>query len=121
MIERIEGLGDGVIGFVAKGEVSGDDYEAVLVPAIEAALEDHEKVSLLYVLGDDFAGYELAAMWDDAKVGMKHLFAWERIALVTDHEAYKRMVQGFGFLIPAHVRVFPATDLEAAKAWVSGE
>jgi hypothetical protein len=120
VIETIEGLAEGVVGFVAKGEVSGADYEQVLVPAIEAALKDNDKVSLLYVLGDEFTGYELAAMWDDAKVGMRHLFSWERIGLVTDHDAYRHMVKGFGFLIPAHVQVFPTAELDRARAWVSG-
>jgi hypothetical protein len=118
MIERIEGLGDDVVGFVAKGEDAGADYEEVLVPAIEAGLEKHDKLSLLYVLGDEFSGYELAAMWDDTKVGMEHLFSWERIGVVTDHDAYKRIVQGFGFLIPAKVRVFPVSERVEAEAWV---
>ena len=98
MIEMIDVPGDDTIGFAAKGEVSGSDYETVLVPAIEQALQEHDKINLLYVLGDDFTGYELAAMWDDTKVGMSHLFSWRRIAMVTDHDGYRRMVQGFGFL-----------------------
>ncbi|MCB0874851.1 MAG: STAS/SEC14 domain-containing protein [Solirubrobacterales bacterium] len=120
MVELIDGMANGAVGFEAKGEVTAADYEKVIVPAVEAALAEHDKVNLLYVLGSRFEGYELAAMWDDTKVGMGHLFAWERIGLVTDHDAYRRMVQGFGFLIPAHVRVFPTTALEEAKAWVEG-
>jgi SpoIIAA-like len=120
MIEMIDVPGDGTLGFVAKGEVTGSDYETVLVPAIERALAERDKISLLYVLGDDFSGYELAAMWDDTKVGMGHLFSWERIALVTDHDGYRRMAQGFGFLIPAEVRVFPTSEVDEAKSWVGG-
>lgn len=118
MVERIEGLGGGAVGFEARGEVTADDYENLIVPAVEEALAGRDKVNLLYVLGDDFTGYELAAMWDDTKVGMGHLFSWGRIGLVTDHDSYRRMVQGFGFLIPAHVRVFPMAAIEDAKAWV---
>ncbi len=120
MIERTEGLGDGVLGFLAKGEVTRADYEDVLDPAIESALQKQDKLSLLYVLGDEFTGYEPAAMWEDTKVGMKHISAWERIAVVTDHDAYAHMVRGFGFLIPAEVRVFPTAELDDAKAWVRG-
>jgi hypothetical protein len=119
MIEMIDVPGEGTLGFAAKGEVTASDYETVLVPAIEKALAEHDKISLLYVLGDDFSGYDMAAMWDDTKVGMSHLFSWKRIAMVTDHEGYRRMVQGFGFLIPAEVKVFPAAELEAAKEWVA--
>ena len=118
MIELIDGLPDGVVGLSATGEVSGEDYERVLIPAVEQALADREKIRALYLLGPQFEGYSATAMWDDTKVGMAHLFAWERIALVTDHDGYRRLVRGFGFLIPAEVRVFAVAELEAAKAWV---
>ena len=120
MIEPIEGLPDDVLGFEAKGEVTGEDYEQILVPAIEARVGQGGKLSLLYVLGTDFVGFSAAAMWDDTKVGMKHLSSWERIAVVTDHDAYRHMVRGFGFAIPADVRVFGTAELDDAKAWVSG-
>jgi SpoIIAA-like len=119
MIEMLEGFPEDVVTFRAEGEVSGDDYEQVLVPAVEQRLADHEKIRLLYVLGEEFTGYSAGAMWDDAKVGMEHLFSWERIALVTDHDMYSRMVKGFGFLVPAHVKVFGTAEFEAAKDWVS--
>lgn len=47
MIERIEGLPEDVLGFEAKGDVSGDDYERVLVPAIEERLERGGQLSPL--------------------------------------------------------------------------
>ena len=37
MIEPLEGLPSGVIGFEAIGEVEASDYTGVLAPAVEAA------------------------------------------------------------------------------------
>jgi hypothetical protein len=119
MVELIPGLPDNVLGMEAKGEVTGDDYEQVVMPAIERQLEANGKARVLYVLGPEFSGYSAAAMWDDAKVGMTHPFSWERIAVVTDHDSYRRLVKGFGFLIPGDVRVFGVAELEDAKAWIS--
>lgn len=119
MIELIEDLPDDVVGLEAKGEVTGDDYEQVLIPAVERQLERHRKIRLLYLLGSEFSGLSAAAMWDDAKVGMEHPFLWERIAVVTDHDAYRRLFKGVGFLIPAKVRVFGVAELDEAKAWIS--
>jgi SpoIIAA-like len=119
MVELIPGLPDNVLGMEAKGEVTGDDYEQVVMPAIERQLEANGKARVLYVLGPEFSGYSAAAMWDDAKVGMTHPFSWERIAVVTDHDSYRRLVKGFGFLIPGEVRVFGVAELEDAKAWIS--
>ncbi len=119
MIELIEDLPDDVLGFEAKGHVTGEDYETALIPAIERALEGRQKLNLLYVLGDEFEAYTGTAMWDDTKVGMRHPFAWRRIALVTDHDGYRHMLKAAGFLTPAEVRTFAGDELEEAKRWVS--
>jgi SpoIIAA-like len=119
MIELIEGLPEGVVGLEAVGEVTASDYESVAMSAIEQARGQHDKVRLLYLLGERFTGYTAGAMWDDTKLGLSHPFSWERIAVVTDHEHYRTMVKGFGWLIPGHVKVFPVAELADAKAWVS--
>ncbi|MGB5366203.1 MAG: STAS/SEC14 domain-containing protein, partial [Polyangiales bacterium] len=84
MIELMTDLPDRVLGLRARGEVTADDYRTVLVPAIEERLSKHRKVRLLYVIGDEFKGYSGGAAWEDAKVGMKHLTSFERVAVVTD-------------------------------------
>jgi len=100
---------------------SGNDYENVLVPALQAELADRGKIRFLYVLGSEFTGYDGAALWDDTKVGLDHWGAWERIALVTDKGTYQGMVKAFGFLMPGEVKVFPLAERDAAVAWVTAE
>ena len=119
MIKPISDLPENVLGFEASETVTGHDYETILVPTVEAKLKVFPKVRLLYFLGPDFSSYELEAMWDDAKIGLKHLTAWERIAVVTDTEWIRSATRLFGFAIPGHVRVFANNELSAAKEWVS--
>jgi hypothetical protein len=120
MIEVIEGVPEGVVGLEAVGEVTSDDYESVAMPAITKARDVSDKVRLLYVLGDRFTGYTAGAMWDDTKLGLAHPFSWERVAVVTDVEHLRATVRGFGWLIPGEVKLFSTSELEDAKAWVSG-
>jgi hypothetical protein len=58
-------------------------------------------------------------MWDDAKLGMKHLTGWEKMALVSDVEWIRRAVKIFGLAIPGHIRVFHNSELAEAKRWVA--
>ena len=60
MITAIAGMPAGTIGFEARGTVTSEDYENVLVPAVTTAMEAGP-VRLLYVLGDDFTGASAAA------------------------------------------------------------
>lgn len=119
MIERIADLPDHVVGFTAVGKVTGEDYENVLIPAVEAGLERHSHLNLLYHLGPDFEGFDARAVWNDAKVGLKHLTAWKRMAVVTDVDWIRAASRAFGFVMPCHVRVFEESGLDEARSWVS--
>ncbi len=54
MIEEIAGLPDGTLGFRFSGQVKDEDYEPVLVPTIERAIERHERIKALIHFGPDF-------------------------------------------------------------------
>lgn len=121
MIELIEELPDNVIGAVARGEVDDDDYEDVLDPAIEDKLSRHDKLRFLYVLGDEFEGYEGDAALEDAKLGMRTFTNWERIAIVTDSKLIGRSVAATGWLMPGTVKWFSLADQADATTWVTAD
>jgi len=123
MLEPIEGLPDNALGFTAKGNVTSEDYETILIPAVEEKLKKQEKVRLLYHLGDEFEKFEAGAMWDDAKVGLGHITDWEKIAIVTDVNWIQQAGKIFGFAIETmsvsgDVKVFHNSELEEAIKWI---
>ncbi|MDE2156973.1 MAG: STAS/SEC14 domain-containing protein [Xanthomonadaceae bacterium] len=118
MIEQIEGLPAGTLGFRASGQVTAADYERVLVPDVEAAFALNRKLRLLYLVDADFTGFDPGAMWDDAKLGMRHFSGWDRVALVTDVPWLRMTATAMGFVIPAEFRLFGLAELTAAKAWI---
>lgn len=117
MIEPLENLPAGVIGFRAVGKVEPDDYRNVLIPAIESA---GDQIRLIYVLGEDFDSYSLGAIWQDTKLGLsqspKH---WKRIAFVTDHDWLRHGAAVFGPLVPGDFKLFEPGELDAAIAWTA--
>jgi len=119
MVEQIPNLPGNVLGFTAKGTVTASDYESVIIPAVEALFSRQDKVRFLYHLGEECSGFEAAAMWDDAKLGLKHLAGWERLAVVSDIEWIRVAIKVFGLAIPGHVRVFHNRELAEAKRWVT--
>jgi hypothetical protein len=121
MIELVPGLPEGVVGLRAVGEIHGDDYDEVIVPAVEKALEGRDKVRLLYVLGPEFEEYAGDAIWEDAKFGAHHLFDFERVAVVTDVTWVSRGLRWFAFAIPGKVKVFPYDSLDDAKEWIAAD
>jgi hypothetical protein len=118
MIQLLEGMPNNIVAASASGHVSADDYATVLMPAVDAALQDHDKVRLLYILESGFEGYEPEAALDDAKMGMHHWASFERMGLVTDRGSYRTLMKAFGFMMPGLVRVFTEDEVEDAKAWI---
>ena len=100
MIQLLTDLPAGVVGMEAVGHVEADDYTNVVEPAVRAALQHSDKVRLLYVLGEGFEGYSAAASWEDAKLGIGHWSAWERIAIVTDRGWIRDALKAFGWMFP---------------------
>jgi hypothetical protein len=58
-------------------------------------------------------------VFDDAKMGMKHLSSWERIALVSDHSMINTFARFFGHMFPCEVRIFKDADYDEAKKWIA--
>ena len=121
MIEVLNDLPEHVVGFRAKGRVTKDDYEKILIPEIERALQTHGKISCYYELGSEFSGMEAGAIWEDTLIGFEHLAQWDRVAAVTDVSWISHALSAFRFLMPGRLKVFATEEAQAAKSWVSGK
>jgi len=57
--------------------------------------------------------------WQDLELGVEHLRAWKRIALVSVGWM-QHMTDLFGWMTPGKTKTFPVAELDAAIAWVAG-
>ena len=123
MIERLEGMPPGTLGFRAAGEIEREDYDEVLVPALRKAVESGDGLRTLYVI-EDLDEIEPGALWADSKLGfdlgVRHHDAWVRSAIVTDIAWMARATKLFAWMMPGEARVFPRAELDQAKVWVAG-
>ena len=121
MLERMEEMPTGTIGFKVVEELTADDYREQIEPALAAAAEEGE-VRLLFEIDAGF-GMDAGAVIEDAKTGLKlglgHMKAWKRTAIVTDVEWIRKAIKAFGFMAPGELRVFEPAELGAAKVWVA--
>jgi hypothetical protein len=122
MVERLDDMAPGTLGFRVSGKLDRHAYHELLAP-VRAALASGERVRLLIATAPDFQGLDLGAVWEDAKVGgdavLRHRGSWERIAVVTDKDWLRHAISGFGWLSPGELQVFEPHELDAAKTWVA--
>ena len=55
----MDGLPDNVFGVSAEGKITGEDYEAILIPAVKEKFITHPKLRMLYHLRNTFDGFDL--------------------------------------------------------------
>lgn len=117
MITKLSGLPTGVIGFEASGTFRAEDYRDVLLPAIEEAASAGD-VRLVIVI-NSFDGMTASALWQDLKMGVEHLQAWKRTAVVTDIGWVTHVTALFGWMTPGQTRLFALADRDAAISWAA--
>lgn len=118
MIEQLQEFPANVVAFACRGQVTRLDYQTVLMPAVEGALRQQDRVRLYYQIDADFSGIDPGAMWEDFKVGMEHLTRWERIAVVTDVDWIRHAIRAFSFLIPGTLKIFALDQAVKAREWI---
>jgi hypothetical protein len=119
MLQLINDLPDFVVGIKASGEVSKEDLETVLVPAIDRQVAQYDAIYYLLLLETDIKNWDFGAWISDAKIGLKYLTKWEKIAVVTEQESVQKFTDIFSKLAPGEARGYALNELETAKAWVS--
>lgn len=121
MIERIDDMPAGTIGFRASGKLTRQDYREVLEPALREAAEAGQ-IRMVFSI-PSFEGLQPAAWLDDVKTGLQlgvgHHSAWKRMAIVTDVDWLSKAFQLFAWMTPGESRVYGLDRLDEAKAWVA--
>ncbi|MFC3614860.1 STAS/SEC14 domain-containing protein [Lutimaribacter marinistellae] len=100
------------------GRLTAEEYETTLVPAVEAALAEHDRIRVVAILWQEFEGFDLGAAWADTKMGLSHWSGFDRIALVTDTGWIKGSARVFAPLMPCPVQVFELAEAEEARRWI---
>jgi hypothetical protein len=122
VIETLEGMADGTIGFRATGRVTGEEYSDLLLPPMRDAAEAGD-VRMVFAVGPGFEKFELGALAQDTQagvtLGLGHPHAWKRTALVTDVDWIAKALHMFSWLTPGEVKLYGLDRLEDAKKWVA--
>jgi SpoIIAA-like len=122
MVERIEGMPEGVVGLRAAGKLTRDDYRDVMEPALKEAMDSGD-ARVLFVI-DDYDGIEPGAAVEDIKTGLGiqfgHRKEWRRLAVVTDIDWMAKAMHAFAWAMPGELGVYKDSELEEAKGWVAG-
>lgn len=101
----------------ATGILSAADYETRFQPVVEELIAQHGKINLVIYLDEMFEGWDLGAMWDDAKFGLKHRHDFNRVAVVGAQAWFKWAYEVGSKFLDGKFHTFDQDDLIGAVAW----
>lgn len=118
MIEQLNDMPENVVGFKATGKITKEEFDTVLIPAVDKLADETGKIRYLFVLDTDISNMSAGAWYDDMKVGIKHLLQWKKIAIVTDQPGVNKFTDIAAHVMPGEVRSYKIAELETAKRWL---
>ena len=121
MIEVLPESHGNILGVKATGKLSDRDYKDILIPSINRILAEHSKARVLFSMGDEFHGWDLAAAWDDAAFGMRHRTDFEKCAVVGGPKWVEWATKVAALLMTGEVKTFSSSQFSEAWNWIESQ
>jgi SpoIIAA-like len=118
MIEILQESHGNMLAIKGCGTLTDSDYEELLIPTLERIMKEHHKARLLFVMGDDFKGWNMGAAWRYAKFGFTHKNDFEKVAAVCGPKWVQWTMKLKSFFIPAEIRTFSCGERSEAFDWI---
>lgn len=104
----------------AAGKLTTKDYEETFIPKLNELIQKHGKIKIVFYLNETFDGWELEAMWDDAKFGLRHRDDFERIALVGGPRWVAWLTRLSSNFLHCELKVYDGAAMKEAVDWAKG-
>ena len=116
---------ENVFAIEVVGKLEKDDYEKVLVPAVQKMIDGPGEIRAVFVFGDRYEGLTAGATWADTKLYVgellhRELSKWKRCAIVTELDWLRHSIAMFHWMMPGEVEVFEPSKVQEAIAWAAG-
>lgn len=119
MIELLPESSGSTLIFKASVLLTDSDYKETFIPLLDKAMHTYGTINVLLLLDESFEGWELEAMWDDAKFGMEHKDDFDKIAVVGASEWMNWAINIAGHFMEGQMKTFPASNFEEALSWIN--
>ncbi|NIO39976.1 MAG: STAS/SEC14 domain-containing protein [Burkholderiales bacterium] len=100
----------------AVGKLTHRDYKDEIIPRLESIIHKHGKIRFLI---EDFTGWEIAAFWDDARIGLTYRTAFERIGIIGAPRWVAWALKLVALVVKGEIRIFAPSERSEALSWIT--
>lgn len=109
-----------MVGFRASMEVTKDDFDQVVLPAVTELVQRTNELNYMLVLDTPLKNFTTGAWIKDALLGLNNLTKWNRVAIVGDSESLNTFTNMFSKIVPGEFKGYSPDEFKEAVEWVSG-
>jgi hypothetical protein len=102
----------------ASDKLTDEDYKDVLIPRLESIIKEYGKARLLLDMGDEFHGWEPAALWDDAYFGLTHRNDFEKMGIIGGPKWVEWGLKIGAVVISGEIKSFSSNERNEAMRWI---
>ncbi len=119
MIEKLSESTGSILAVKATDQLTVEDYENIFIPELDKLIKQYGKIRVLIYLDTSFTGWEVEAIWDDAKYGINHREDFEKLAVVGGPGWVRWTTKMSAYLMKGEVRTFTGKQLQEALHWIT--
>lgn len=116
MIEYRNHPDNNIVEISVSGKITEADFDRV-IEQMKADIDKHKKIRLLEEVRD-FEGMDLMALWKDFKTGVPLFKDITHVAVVTEQAWMRTLSEAFKSVLPAKLKAFERSQIEAARDWL---
>ena len=118
MIDVLPESKGNILVLKAVGKLTDQDYKDVLIPHLDSIIREHGKVRLLLDMGDNFHGWEAAALWDDTRFGITHRNNFSKMGGISGPRWVEWGLKLAAMVVSGEIRSFSPGEREEALNWI---
>jgi hypothetical protein len=119
MISRLTNVPNNIVAFDASGEVTKEDFDKVVMPAVSELVGRTGELNYLMRISTPLSKFTAGAWFQDLLLGIKELTKWKRAAILSDSDALNKFTNIFSVIVPGEFKGFKKEEMDKAVSWVS--
>ncbi len=108
-----------MVGFKSRNEITRNDFDSIMLPAVVELIQRTSKLNFLLVLDAEFESFAVGAWLKEAMIRLHYMSKWNRVAVITNTQVIKSFSNPIVKAVPGEFRGFNQNELQEAIAWVS--